>query len=248
MPNFRSKFDTPEKACRYETIEYSETAYGSILWNIEQALLLNELNKVRMTKRRIDYLDFACGTGRIISYLERYVDSATGIDISESMLAIASGKVKSARIVCADITRTPEIEGRYDFITAMRFFLNAEWPLRIAALMALRARLRDRESRLVINNHGNLYSHKIILWPYHRLREWARATSRQHYLTQRDVKRLADQAGLEIVEVHGYGQLSAKAAKLMPQNLVETLERSLADFPILKTIGVNQLYVMRLRR
>ena len=61
------------------------------------------------------------------------------------------------------------------------------------------------------------------------------------------MKRLADQAGLEIVEVHGYGQLSAKAAKLMPQILVETLERRLADFPVLKKIGVNQMYVLRLR-
>ena len=248
MSGYRSEFDTPEKARRYETVEYSETAYGSILWNIEQTLLLNELNKVRTTKQHIDYLDFACGTGRIISYLERYVETATGIDISESMLAIASEKIKLARIICADITRTPEIEGRYDFITAMRFFLNAEQPLRIAALIALRKRLRDRESRLIINNHGNLYSLKIILWPYHKLREWAQVEPRRHYLTQGSLTRLADQAGLEIVEVHGYGQLSAKAAKLMPQNLVETLERSLADFPILKTIGVNQLYVMRLRR
>jgi SAM-dependent methyltransferase len=247
MSSYRNAFDTPEKALCYETVQYSETAYGSILQYIEQTILLSELNKVRSTKRRIDYLDFACGTGRIISNLERHVDSATGVDISESMLAIASGKTASARIMCADITQSPEVEGSYDFITAMRFFLNAEQPLRIAALSALRARLRDRESRLVINNHGNPYSHKVILWPLHKLREWTQAAPPRHYLTLRDVRRLADQAGLEIVGFHGYGQLSGKAAKLMPQHLVESLERRLADFPILRRIGSHQMYVLRLR-
>jgi SAM-dependent methyltransferase len=248
MVSYRDEFDTPEKAHRYETVEYAESAYATILSKIEADLLRAEIEKLRRAKKHIDYLDFACGTGRIIALLEPYADTATGIDISTSMLALAARKTKKARIIAADITAAREIEGRYDFITAMRFFLNAEAPLRIAALAALAARLRDAESRLVINNHANLYSHKILLWPFHKFRELTGMRPKYHYLTRRQISRLADQTGLEIVHVHGYGQLSAKLTGLLPRKLIEMIESRLTDFPVLRNFGVNQIYVIRPRQ
>lgn len=245
MQNYRSEFDTPKKAQRYEYAEYSADAYSSILWRIEQLILVAELSKLRAVKSQIDYLDFACGTGRIISYLEGHVDRATGIDVSENMLAIASQKIERAKILCMDITRTTEIESKYDFITGMRFLLNAEPPLRAAALNALRDRLRDKESRLVINNHGNLFSHKILMWPYHRIREWLHNESPRHYLTHQAIVDLADRAGLEIESVHGYGLMGAKSLNVLPRKLIEHVEYRFSKLPILREIGVNQIYVMR---
>ena len=53
-----------------------------------------------------DILDVACGTGVMIDYyLQRDVNSVTGVDLSDRMCEIASGKFKdqNVTIVCGDI-------------------------------------------------------------------------------------------------------------------------------------------------
>ncbi len=63
--------------------------------------------------------------------------SATGIDVSASMLAVARQSAPSAEIVEGDPTREDLLSERhFDLITAFRSFPNAEDPLREAAMAA----------------------------------------------------------------------------------------------------------------
>ena len=62
-------------------------------------------------------LDVACGTGVLIpSYLERNVESITGVDISREMIRIARGKYpqKNVQFLCDDVESAPL--GEYDVI------------------------------------------------------------------------------------------------------------------------------------
>ena len=105
------------------------------------------------------YLDFACGTGRVLSHLEKRFTESTGIDISEDMLKCASSSVSSSTLICGDLTRDPNlVNGKYDCITAFRFFLHSQQSLRYEAMHVLSEKLRDRNSILIFNIHGNRYS------------------------------------------------------------------------------------------
>ena len=158
----------------------------------ESVILQDLVVKMRLRKQRIEYLDFACGTGRIISFLEDKVDSATGIDISPFMLDRAATKVKKARFLCGDITATgAAVEGHYDLITCFRFLKNAEADLRQAALGQLAKRLRDADSRVVVNCYGgNPFSFKIMLVPYHWLKALLAGQEQPKYVTNGRLRKI----------------------------------------------------------
>ena len=249
-PTYRRQFSRPAKAEEYEAVHLAAGSYSDILWEIEQRQLAGIVDALRLTHDRIELLDFAAGTGRIIAFLEDRVDSATGIDVSAAMVERARGKLNRARMICKDITtEDDEIEGTYDLITAFRFALNAEPALRLAAFKALAARLRDETSLLVFNNHGNPISHKLPMWPWHRLRRPGGGYRTEgNYLTNRRVRRLADAAGLTIERVLGCGLLSAKSMRVLPRETVRRLEDRLARSRVLRPLAVNQMYVARLKR
>ena len=122
--SYKEKFTAPSSARAYEQLYSPETA-DDLLWQIEQTHLNKVIGQLRKKLTRIDYLDFACGTGRIISFVEPQVDSATGIEISPEMIKIAQQYVKDASLQCRDITSgDAEIENKYDLITTYRFILN----------------------------------------------------------------------------------------------------------------------------
>ncbi|MBU2676865.1 MAG: methyltransferase domain-containing protein [Gammaproteobacteria bacterium] len=246
--SYKEKFTAPSSARNYEQRYAPETA-DDLLWQVEQTHLNKVISQLREKLTRIDYLDFACGTGRIISFVEPQVDSATGIEISPEMVRIAQKYVKDASLQCRDITsEDAEIENKYDLITTYRFILNAEPALRVAGFKALAARLKDQSSRLVFSNHGNPWSYKALMWPVHFGRQLLFGKKREgNYLTRRQTRAVLDAAGLEIVDVTGVGFISAKIVKLLPFSWCQKTEATLAGKPLLQRLGVNQLYVCKLK-
>ena len=85
-PTYRKQFSSPAKAQEYEDVHLAAGSYAHLLGEIEKEQLAGQVSRLRETHPRIDYLDFATGTGRILAFLEDKVDTATGIDISESMV------------------------------------------------------------------------------------------------------------------------------------------------------------------
>lgn len=246
--SYREQFAEPAKARRYDAVDTGAGSYSQLLWEIEKQQLASIVDEMRRTRDRIDLLDFATGTGRIIGFLESRVDSATGIDVSAAMVELAREKLTGARMFCKDITAPDdEIEGTYDLITAFRFALNAEPSLCLAALKAMAARLRDETSLLVFNNHGNPFSHKLPLWPYHAVRRLGGGyVTEGNYMTNRRARTLTEAAGLRIERVEGCGLLSARSLRVFGFERVLALERKLARSRLMRPLAVNQMYIARL--
>lgn len=250
--SYRSHFIEPTEVAAYDSREYGAKSYSTLLWGIEKRYLRAILEE-RFTPGTDDLLDFACGTGRVIAFLESFFRKSVGIDISPQMLKAAAERAPKSEFRCLDITATKEHEDshseeRFDVITCFRFLLNAEPELRLAALKRLAVRLKGRDSVLIINNHGNPFSHKALLWPLHKLRSLRRGyLPTGNYLTHARVKAVLDKADLEVVETYSYGYLSAKAVKLFGFTITARAEQALAGRAFLSGLGVSRIYLCKRR-
>lgn len=240
---YRERFVETSEARSYDAlfVQGADRTYAfTVLWDFEKKFLDRLVGELRRTHDRIDYLDFAAGTGRILAHLEDRVDSATGIEIAPAMLSVAERRVKRSKLICADITAANAVvEDRYDLVTAFRFFLKADPQLRLGAMRALAARLKDERSLLVFNNHGNAPG-----WgPLRRLVSKVRGT--RDSMTDEEVRELVRQAGLRIDRVTGYAQIPARIVKVFSVSAARRLEAAMAGWPLVRRIGIYQLYVVR---
>ena len=142
------------KARSYDEDLWDLRAAKGLDWLVEQRLLASILRSARSPAPR-SAADFACGTGRVLEFLGRYFPAPVGIDISPDMLALAHARCPRARLILGDVTTTPGLApGPFDLITAFRFFLNAEPPLRSEVLAWMRASLKPG-GLVVANFHLN---------------------------------------------------------------------------------------------
>ena len=199
--SYRESHKYEGKGAEYEQY-YQNKTWQRFLWSREQEIILRILEKY-FTGRDVHLLDFACGTGRITELLENRIKTSMGIDVSGSMLAIAGRKLKRTEIIEADITAENILKPRkFNLITAFRFFLNAEPELRSAAIGAL-AELLNEDGYLVFNNHQNSGSPWIKLRHSHYRKKNPEGTFNVMSIEQ--MKKLAEGAGLEIVEFYPAG-------------------------------------------
>lgn len=244
MTSYREHFAPAGAGTSYDEDQYRVGSFWDLLWALEREVLDRVVEEQRRRSKTVAYLDFACGTGRVISYLEDRCDSARGIDVSAEMLQRARGRVRRAELVQADITRADgPIEGKYDLITAFRFVLNAEPELRRAGLRALAARLRDDRSRLVLNTHGNPLSYKGLIVPLRKA--LAKRGGDENLLSVRELTRILAEVGLEPVARVGMGILPSPITRRIPRDLALAAERGLRSVPFLEPLGVNQVLVCR---
>jgi SAM-dependent methyltransferase len=223
----------------YDAKLFSPGSFDAVMWEREQRLLDHILQ--RHARCRENYLDFACGTGRVLAYAERHFQTAVGLDISDTMLAVARDRVRAATLVEGDATRDPAVLGgrRFDFITAFRFFLNAQPALRDEAMAFLASVLKDEESRLLFNVHGNRYSTRVLVAAK------ARFTREQFAsMSVRQCVDLAERHGLEVVEWHGIGSYDKALLRMMPLSAWCWAERAAA---LPKRFAVYLYFVCRLR-
>jgi len=187
------------------------------------------------------YLDFACGTGRILELGARAFADATGIDVSGSMLAEARAKAPNANLVQADVLDQALDVGRFDVITLFRFVLRAG-ELRDGVLAWLRRVISD-DGTLIVNNHRNALSHRGITY---RIQTTLMPNGfEEELLTDRQMQQLLGRAGFEIVERYGFGGLPSWRNRLLldPKLLLE-LERRWTRSP-LDRFAKNRIYVCR---
>ena len=245
--SYRDRFLSGDDAVSYELREYGKNSVGELVWQPEKRFLSALVRQLRSKLDHIDYLDFACGTGRIISYMEDKVDTATGIDVSEAMLAKSAARVRGATLLNKDITAEgEEVEARYDLITGFRFLLNAEPDLRKRAMRQLALSLKGPESRLVVNTHGNPWSYRLLFIPYHWLNARLNGRKLAGYMTNRTAVSVIEESGLEVERVVAMGFVSGKFLKFLPWSLCLWLELNLARIPVLRPLGVNRVFVCRL--
>jgi SAM-dependent methyltransferase len=219
-----------------------------MLWGVvESRVLLNEVARFAAAKDTVRYLDFACGTGRVLSVVEPYTSEAVGVDVSEYMLDLARPKVRRAKLVCTDLTQADAtISEKFDLITAFRFLTGAEEPLRWQAVRALRERLRDRDSLLIINTHRNPFSYRLVILPYEWLWSWMHGRQ-LHYITTRHAKLILEHNGLVVQKVVGMGFIPECLLPLLPRRLALWIQRTLSGAPLVQRFGSNQMFFCHIR-
>lgn len=236
---YRDSHTRPGKGGEYDS--HFEFRHRGFLWSCEQRILDQILGKY-FEEQPFDYLDFACGTGRILAYLEGRARTSTGVDVSEVMLEEARKKVTRTELIKTDITReNPFGERQFDLITAFRFFPNAEDALRDEAAAAVAPLLRDG-GYFVLNNHKNRYSAVGLgMRVYCRFRGAHFRT-----MTLGEIKAVASRAGLEVVETYHTGVVPGyEWLTLMPRSWYAALESVLSRIGWLKHFALVQVVVCR---
>ncbi len=217
---------------------FQRLPHRAMLWRLEQPLL-ERIVRDFLPNGDVDYLDFACGTGRILEYLSPMVRSAVGIDISASMLDVARERVPEVPLLHGDLTREDLLgERRFDLITCFRFFPNAEASLRAEVIEALMRHLAPR-GILVFNNHLNESS---------LLRRLTRLRGRQprQAASEAELLAAARAGGLAIVQRHHLGVLPLSDRWMpLPEAVADRLEAALARIPVLAPLAQDLLYVCR---
>ena len=222
--------------------KFSENPRRRLTWKIEQRILDTIFDRY-ITQRQVDYLDFACGTGRILKHLEGRVSSSTGVDLSPSMLKVASDRTSHSQLYQVDITRDPTpSNASYDLITAFRFFPNAEQQLREDAIRQLSSLLRE-DGLLVFNNHRStsFIRNRIA-------RRITRGKRGNRGMSSREVLKLIQWAGLEVVATYHTEVVPESESQLFyPRWCVEIAESICARVP-LASLAHDVVYVCQRRK
>jgi SAM-dependent methyltransferase len=227
---------------RYDGEVYAPGSYDDQVWSLQRPHLEALLRDFETRHGRFKYLDFACGTGRIISVGERFAGESTGVDISPHMIERAATRVSSSRLIVANILTDPSsIDADYDVITAFRFFLNTEHEMRVAVMASLASRLRTPDSLLVFNIHGNARSTLAVTSMYRRLRGWGPAWLMSH----REVRALVEGSGLEIVDRIGFGLWPRRLYRTRVGGVLRAIDRWAIARRRLRSVSHDLLYVCR---
>jgi SAM-dependent methyltransferase len=205
---YRRSHALPEHAAHYDVSVYGPETYDAWIWDAERAFVISAVRRYA-PPHPSRYLDFACGTGRLLSALESYVAEARGVDISPAMLAVARRRVVKATLLCGDPTLDSSVVGEpHDVATAFRFFLNAEQPLREEAVKVLWAALKP-DGLLIVNTHGNTWS---LRTPSAIIRRYLLRQREVNVLSYARLERLLTDVGFAIVERRGFGFLPRRVA------------------------------------
>lgn len=222
---------------------YAEHSWDRFLWNREQKVL-EKIFDIYFKDKEINLLDFACGTGRITSFLEKHVATSTGIDVSETMLNEARRKLKRTEIIQSNITRNDVLGDRkFNLITAFRFFLNAEPSLQNSVIERLVLHL-SKDGYFIFNNHHCLNSPWIKLYNWRHLKK--NSDSIYNVMNIEQMHELVGQAGLEIVEVYPVGYFHPPKIKV-PNFINNAIDNVASNMSMLKLFSESPIAVCQWR-
>jgi len=241
--SYDKRFLSKDVAIQYDEMYRHATTYDAIIWDLEKSILDYVIEKYVPNSHNLTYLDFACGTGRILSYLEKRFQRAFGIDVSPYMASLAQQKTTYAEIIVGDIIEEPSlIPGPFDVITAFRFFLNAEDTLRVRVLMALKKRMHVG-SILILNNHGSGWSLRSLSIRLQR----KLGKNGVCEILRRQFENMLEQCGFSILERIGVAILTPRICKMLGPRLTQLIEQAGYRTKISRWLGSNQIYVVRVR-
>lgn len=239
---YRVRFQSAEVARQYDDAVYASGSHDSHLHALERPILTRIARQLAAT-RPVRYLDFACGTGRILSIVAPHAATAVGIDVSDEMVARARQRVTAATVRVHDLSADgPLAEAPFDLITAFRFFLNVEPASRDGYLTRLAANLASRASLLVFNVHGNRHSVRHLA----RYRHHASAVP-MNEMSGREVEAAIGRAGLEVVERWGIGVLPRSLYRGGIAPVAGAFDRLMHASGVFDGVSQNLIYACRRR-
>jgi ubiquinone/menaquinone biosynthesis C-methylase UbiE len=225
------------------------------IFRLEHAILLDLFRRLRASDPNTAYLDFACGTGRIIEVFRNLIQTKVGVDTSPGQLAVARAKVPDAEFVHGNVVTDPDLlDGRkFDLITSFRLLLNLEPKNRVPILRALREML-TADGHLIVDNHMNrhsilgltaLFAHKVLRVPRKPLVPPGRRGIIST-MSESEMREALAGAGLQIEEVHRIFVLPGhQSIQLLPTRWLVPFENFLSRIPVANRLSKNQIYVCR---
>ncbi len=240
--DYRTSHVSPGKGSRYDRIYAPGSALAFYWERFERPYLEARFAAAKAARPDGRYLDFACGTGRILQVGASFFDDAVGLDVSGPMTDVAREKVPGARVVVADVLAGPVDVGTFDVVSLFRFLLRAG-DLRDDILTWIRGAIND-DGMLIVNNHRNAYSIRGIAYRIgHKIHPDG---FENELLTDRQVEALLLRHGFEVVEEYGFASVpSFRGRLLMPRRLLLAIERRMAGNGRLTKFAKNRIYICR---
>lgn len=228
--SYRDSHKSEDRGKIYDSIYMSDT-YDSRVWKLEKKVLEKEFS--RLDQKPVEnYLDFACGTGRILEVFEKKSINPIGIDVSNEMIKEAKEKYKKTKFIISDITENHMIfNHKFELITAFRFFYNAEEILRKKVLQALYKLLKEN-GIFICNTHGNKNKLKIFTYRQNR-----------RTLSFEMMKNLLEQHHFKIIKIYGISYLPYLLSKLLPEKIWLVIESLLIKINFLKKFGTIVIFI-----
>jgi SAM-dependent methyltransferase len=239
VTSYRESHISSGKGAWYDDVHAGKV--DSIIWDhfVKDWLASAFGDAVARGARR--YLDFACGTGRVLKFGSRYFDEVMGIDISPDMLDVARERVPQARLLCVDVTRSADNQiGNFDCVSLFRFLLNAEPSLRGEVLTWL-ARHMPSGATLIGNNHMETWSIPGAITLASR-KIFGR---RRNYLSRSEVERMLADADFRVESWRGYRVLPTLMGKPLFGRAGQLAAERATSALGLGRFGAEQVFVAR---
>lgn len=222
------------------------------IFDIEKVVLNEIYARFLGARPNIAYLDYACGTGRILGLLQDDTEIKVGMDTSDDQLAQARARVPDAELINDNIVTNPARLGRkFDLVTCFRLFLNLERRNRLPVLEKLHDALLD-DGYLVVDNHMNRYSalglialffRKVLGYP-EKSSVPLGAKGIIGTMSEREMRSVLFASGFVVRKTYRFVLLPGhKSLLVLPERLLLPLEMALSKVPILNLVGKNQIYV-----
>ena len=239
MSDYRSSHLDPTCPAQFEG--HYRTGHGYVYWNNFEKPYLEKLFARLGREHPGRYLDFACGTGRIMELAHSHFSETVGIDVADSMLDEARHRFPDAKLINVDVMTDPPDIGTFQVISLFRFILSAEHHLRVGVLEWLRTVIAP-DGVMVLNNHLNHWS---VTGLRHRMRNVVRLKPGGPP-TEGEMRKLLGDAGFEIVEAYGFGVLPPwRDTPRMPTAQLLKIERVLASSRTLQGYAKDRIYLCR---
>ncbi len=182
-PQQDSRYSSSEKARHYHETIVSAHPFR----RLSQFLELGAVSRALREVSGISVLDAPCGTGRIDPVLRQRFSHITGLDASESMLAVYRQGLPGREAVLASIFDLPFSENHFDWVVCHRFFHHLKHDS---------DRIRLLESLCQVARQGVIF----YAWINNPLRR--RTSSRRQSLPLDHVRSLIKEAGLHFESCH----------------------------------------------
>lgn len=248
MENYKSNYTDLYTTDPGKGVEYEgkiNRKYELFIFDIEKEILTRIVKEKFTNPENISYLDFACGTGRIISFLKDNLGiiNATGLDTSEIMISEAK-KIINAKFICGNIIENEELlnSQKFDLITIFRLFLNIEKNNREVILKKIRNYLKD-DGRIILNNHINRYS--LIGFQFW-IRRLLGSKKIINTATQGEFEKMIRNSGLEVEKIYKFTFLPGRNnVILLPWSVLRKAELFISKIPIVRNFCLSQIYVCK---
>jgi SAM-dependent methyltransferase len=246
--SYSERFVEPGSADTYER-EFGLGEFMASISALEREAVRDTLGSCRRTPFA-RHLDFACGTGRAIGYVEEFVRTTVGVDVSDSMLDRAREKFPAAQFLCVDAAAASSVLdgfGRFDLATIWRFIAPADPDLRRAALSAV-AEVTSSGAVLLVNNNANRTS---LRWPVLVIRSLVRGQpfplpdTDVGSISHKQLCLLLRSAGFQVVATRGICYLPDQLTRRLPSWSWMPVERLLGRLNLASRFAVNQVLLAR---